>query len=133
FHSVSLLTDKPAPSRLTRQGQHKQAAGQPQRHEVGDSALQKTPVLPWLYDSAAVQKEKKINQVSSFCWGSDCKTQRGGRGQDAGSAWELNRAEVQPSVVGPSEISTGWAWKTQPQNQKVVSPLQQESMHKPTS
>lgn len=43
-----------------------------------------------------------LSQVSSFCWGSDCKTQRGGGGQDAGSAWELKRAEAQPSLVGPS-------------------------------
>ncbi|KAL2303383.1 hypothetical protein Nmel_008649 [Mimus melanotis] len=30
-----------------------------------------------------------LSQVSSFCWGSDCKTQRGGGGQHPGSAQEL--------------------------------------------
>lgn len=74
-----------------------------------------------------------LSQVSSFCCGSDCKTQRGGGGQDAGSVWELNRAEAQPSLVGPSEISTGWPWKSQPQNQKVVPPLRPKSTQKPTS
>lgn len=65
-----------------------------------------------------------LSQVSSFCCGSDCKTQRGGGGEDGGSVWELNGAEAQPSLVGPSEISTGWPWKSQPQKQKVVPPLQ---------
>lgn len=74
-----------------------------------------------------------LSQVSSFCWGSDCKTQRGGGGQDAGSAWELNGAEVQPSLAGLWEISTGWPWKSQIQKQKVVPPLQTESTHEPTS
>lgn len=32
-----------------------------------------------------------LSQVSSFCWGSDCKTQRGGGGQDAGSAGEFKQ------------------------------------------
>jgi len=43
-----------------------------------------------------------LSQVSSFCWGSDCKTQGAGReeGQDAGSAWELGGAEAQPSLMG---------------------------------
>ncbi|KFM06331.1 hypothetical protein AS27_02291, partial [Aptenodytes forsteri] len=119
------LTDKPAPSRSTRHGQHKQAAGLSQRHEVGDNALRKTLCcLALLYT---------LSQVSSFCWGSDCKTQRGGGGQDAGSAWELNGAEAQPSLARLSEISTGWPWKSQPQKQKVVPPLQPKSMHKPTS
>lgn len=72
-----------------------------------------------------------LSQVSSFCWGSDCKTQRGGGGQDAGSAWELKRAEAQPSLVGPSEISTRWPWKSQLQKQKAVSSLQLEPTHKP--
>ncbi|KFQ83175.1 hypothetical protein N335_05404, partial [Phaethon lepturus] len=101
------LTDKPDPSRCARHSQHKQAAGQSQRREVGDNALQKNHYAACLYCNAAVQKKRKINQVSSFCWGSDCKTQRGGRGQDAGSAWDLNKAEVSPSLAGPSEISTG--------------------------
>lgn len=74
-----------------------------------------------------------LSQVSSFCWGSDCKTQRGGGGQDAGSAWELHGAEQQPSLVEPSEINTRWPWKSQPQKQKVVPPLRPESTHKPTS
>lgn len=60
-----------------------------------------------------------LSQVSSFCWGSDCKTQRGGGGQDAGSARGLKRAETQPSLVGPSEISTRWPWKSQLQKQKA--------------
>lgn len=72
-----------------------------------------------------------LSQVSSFCWGSDCKTQRGGGGQDAGSAWELKRAEAQPSLVGPSEISTRWPWKSQLQKQKAVSSLRLEPTHKP--
>ncbi|KFQ11792.1 hypothetical protein N329_02511, partial [Haliaeetus albicilla] len=119
------LTDKPAPSRLARHGQHKQTAGQPLCHEVGDNGLQKPlRCLALLYT---------LSQVSSFCCGSDCKTQRGGGGEDGGSVWELNGAEAQPSLVGPSEISTGWPWKSQPQKQKVVPPLQPESTHKPAS
>lgn len=74
-----------------------------------------------------------LSQVSSFCWGSDCKTQRGGGGQDAGSARELKMAETQPSLVGPSEISTRWPWKSQLQKQKAVSSLQLKPTHKPTS
>lgn len=74
-----------------------------------------------------------LSQVSSFCWGSDCKTQRGGGGQDAGSAWELNRAEARPSLAGLSEISTRCPWKSQPQKQKAVPPPHPESTHNPTS
>ncbi|KFO11189.1 hypothetical protein N312_09223, partial [Balearica regulorum gibbericeps] len=123
------LTDKPAPSRSARHGQHKQAAGQSQRREVGDNALQKT-----LRSRTKGEKSRhETRQVSSFCWGSDCKTQRGGGGQDAGSAWELHRAEQQPNLVEPSEINTRWPWKSQPQTQKVVPPLWPESTHKPTS
>ncbi|KGL88508.1 hypothetical protein N301_00994, partial [Charadrius vociferus] len=125
IHSV-YLTDKPAPSGSARNGQHKQAADQSWRHEVGGNALQKT--LHW-----QPYKRRKINQVRSFCWGSDCKTQRGGGGQDAGSAWELNRAEAWPSLVGLSEISTRWPWKSQPQKQKAVPPLRPESTHNPAS
>lgn len=73
-----------------------------------------------------------LSQVSSFCWGSDCKTQRGGGGQDAGSARELKRAETQPSLVGPLEISTRWPWKSQLQKQKAMSSLWLEPTHKPT-
>lgn len=74
-----------------------------------------------------------LSQVSSFCWGSDCKTQRGGGEQDAGSAWELNGAEAQPSLAGLSETSTEWPWKSPPQKQKVVPSLRPESTRKPTS
>lgn len=74
-----------------------------------------------------------LSQVSSFCWGSDCKTQRGGEGQDAGSAWELSGTEAQHSLAGLSEISTGWPWKPQPHQQKAAPPLRPEPTQRPTS
>lgn len=47
-----------------------------------------------------------LSQVRSFCWGSDCKTQKEGKegGQDAGSACELKVAHTQPSPGGLSEL-----------------------------
>lgn len=73
-----------------------------------------------------------LSQVRSFCWGSDCKTQKEG-GQDAGSACELKVARTQRSPGGLSELRKRWLWKSWPQKHKVVPVLQPEATGKPFS
>lgn len=74
-----------------------------------------------------------LSQVNSVCWGSDCKTQRGGVGQDAGSVWELNRAEIQLSLVGLQKKAPDGLGSHSPRNKKAMSSLWPEFMQEPTS
>lgn len=72
-----------------------------------------------------------LSQVSSFCWGSDCKTQEGG--QDGGSACKLKGKDAQSDLVGPSELKEGWPPRSQPQKQEQVPLLRAEPTCRPVS
>lgn len=80
-----------------------------------------------------------LSQVRSFCWGSDCKTQKEGEegGQDAGSALLVAQskkvAHTQPSLGGLPELRKRWPWKSRPQKHEVVPVLQPEATGKPFS